>query len=137
VIDLDEEEVRSLFSEYLEGMLSPEVRDEVQAFLSDNPSLAAELIQYERTLAILHRLPAREPVIDMWAAIAPAAQEYKSEFRLTLKDKIHHKWHSFVATLSEGVILYTHTVASRAQARLGRHLLHSRPDRINEGGTDA
>ena len=54
MIVLDEDEVRSLFSEYLDGTLSPEVRDEVQVFLSDHPSLAAELIQYERTLTILH-----------------------------------------------------------------------------------
>ena len=137
MIVLDEDQARSLFSEYLEGTLSHEVRDQVQVYLSDNPALAAELIQYERTLAILHRLPAREPVIDMWQAIAPEVQQYKAEFRLPLKDKIRHKWHGLVAAFSEGIILYTNVVASRAQQRFGRHLMHSQPDRIKEGRTDA
>lgn len=137
MIVLDEDEVRSLFSEYLDGTLSPEVRDEVQVFLSDHPSLAAELIQYERTLTILHRLPAREPMLDMWSAIAPEAQQFKAEFRLSFREKMHHKWHGLVAAFSEGVILYTHTLASRSQERLSRNLLHASPSRIKEGGTDA
>lgn len=134
---LDEDEVRSLFSEYLERTLSPEVRDQVQVFLSNHASLAAELIQYERTLAILHRLPERESVIDMWPAISPEAEKYKSEFRLSLKDRIIHNWHSLIATFSEGVILYTRTVAARAQRHFSHHLLHASAERIKESGTDA
>jgi len=137
VIHLDEDEVRSLFSEYLEGELSPELRDSVQVFLSSNPSVAAELIDYQRTIDILHRLPEREPVLDMWSGIAPAVQQYKSEFRLPLRERLIHKWHGALASFNEGVLFYTRQVAMRAHERLTRNMLHTSTDRINEGGTDA
>ena len=136
MIHLDEDEVRSLFAEYLDGELSPELRDSVQIFLSSNPSVAAELIEFQRTIDILHRLPEREPVLDMWSAIAPDAQQYKAEFRLSVRERLIHKWHGALAAFNEGVLFYTRQVAARAHGRLSRNLLHT-TDRINEGGTDA
>ncbi len=136
MIHLDEDEVRSLFSEYLEGELSPELRDSVQVYLSSNPTVAAELIDYQRTIDILHRLPEREPVLDMWSAIAPTAQQYKVEFRLSLRERLIHKWQGALAAVNEGILFYTRQVAARAHGRLTRNLLHT-SDTMNEGGTDA
>lgn len=126
MINLDEDEVRSLFSEYLEGTLEPELRDKVQIFLAEHPQVASELIHYERTLAILHRLPPREPVLDMWSEVEPEVKRFRSEIRWSLKERIRNRWFNGIARMNEGITLYTHMLAERSYDRLRKHLQQSR-----------
>ncbi len=122
------EEARALFSEYLEDALSPKERDALQAYLAEHPDAAAELISLERTLSLLHRLPEREPALDLWRELAPEIEAYRAERRQSLPVRLRAHWAVFVSSVSEGVILWTHALARRAQHHLGPHL-HSERER--------
>lgn len=116
------EDARALFSEYLEDALGPKDRDALQAYLAGNPDAAAEMIALERTLSLLHRLPEREPALDIWRELAPEIEAYRAERRQSLPARLRAHWAVFVASVSEGVILWTHALARRAQHHLGPHL---------------
>lgn len=121
---MDRDEARELFSEYVEGTLDAGRRDAVQACLARNPDAAAELMAFERTLATLHRLPPREPSLDMWQEFAPKLAEWQAERRLGLWQRLRLNWLDLMAQFSAGVILWTHALAGRSHARWGRYLTH-------------
>jgi hypothetical protein len=116
------ESARALFSEYLEHTLAPAERDKLQAYLAQEPDAAAELISLERTLSLLHRLPDREPSLDLWRELAPEIEAFRAERRLSLPVRLRGQWAAFLSSVSEGVILWTHALASRAHDHLGANL---------------
>ena len=118
-------EARSLFSEYVEGSLDVHEKDELQAFLAANPDSAAELMQFERTLSAIHQLPPHEPTLDMWTDFAPKLAAYQAEAKMDPSERLRHRWADFRSTMSEGVILWTHALATRTQARFGKYLLRN------------
>ncbi len=121
---MTEEDAREQFSDYLEEALSPAQRDAMQAFLAAHPDCAAELIAFERTLALLHRLPPREPSLDLWREFAPRLAGYQTERRQHLGLRVAQGWAGMVSQFSAGVILWTHALAGRTHARLERYLIH-------------
>ncbi len=129
------DEARALYSDYLEGALDPRARDEMQAFLAREPGMASEMIGLERTLSLLHRLPPREPSLDLWREFAPHMEAHRAARRLTPSARLRAQWHVLVASVSEGVILWTHALAAGAHLRLGRHLRHDarHPVRAGDG----
>ena len=106
------------------GALEPGRRDELQAFLAGEPECASELFALERTMTLLHRLPPREPSLDLWREFAPRVEAFRAERRLNLPMRLRLHWGILVAQVSEGVILWTHALAHRAHFRLHRHLVH-------------
>lgn len=120
------EDARSMFSGYLENTLEPATRDQLQAFLALQPEAAAELITLERTLSLLHRLPAPEPSLDLWQTLAPEVEAYRAERRLNLWVRLRWQWALLLSSVSEGIILWTHVLAGRADHGLSRHL-HRKP----------
>jgi hypothetical protein len=96
----------------------------LQVFLAETPAAAAELIAFERTLSLLHRLPAQEPSLDLWREFAPKLAEYQAERRLPVWSRLRQSWMRMLSELSAGVILWTKALADRAQARCERYLLH-------------
>ncbi|MDQ2798660.1 MAG: hypothetical protein M3Y13_03335 [Armatimonadota bacterium] len=117
------EEARARYSDYLEDALEPAARDEMQAFLAQEPDAAAEMIGLERSLSLLHRLPSREPSLDIWRELAPHVDAYRAERRLGLNHRLSLHWSRLVSQVSAGVILWTQALAHRAHRRLSRHLL--------------
>ena len=79
---------------------------------------------FERTLSLVHRLPAREPVLDLWREFTPRMAEYQAERKVASGQRLRTNWMRLLSQISAGVILWTHALASRAHARLERHLLH-------------
>ena len=122
------QQAQALYSDYLEDGLNPETRDTLQAFLAQNPDAAAELISLERTLSLLHRLPEREPSLDIWRELVPELEAFRAERRLSLPARLRAHWAVFVSAVSEGVILWTHALARRAHHHLSPHL-HSEHER--------
>jgi hypothetical protein len=116
------EEARALYSEYLEDALDTATRDEMQMFLAKEPEAAAEMIGLERTLSLLHRLPAREPSLDIWREFLPQVEAYRAERRLGLTERLKLQWDLLLSQVSAGVILWTQALAHRAHHHLGRHL---------------
>ncbi len=122
------ENARLLFSDYLEDALNLKERDALQAYLAQNPDAAAELIALERMLSLLHRLPEREPTLDLWRELVPEIEAFRAERRLSFLLRLRGHWVVFVSSVSEGVILWTHALARRAHHHLGPHL-HSERER--------
>ena len=118
------EEARALYSDYLEDALDTATRDEMQMFLAKEPEAAAEMIGLERTLSLLHRLPAREPSLDIWREFLPQVEAYQAERRQNLTARLRLQWGLLLSQASAGVILWTHALAHRAHHHLGRHLQH-------------
>lgn len=99
------EEARLWYSDYLDKTLDPAARDSLQVFLAETPEAAAELIGFERTLSLLHRLPRREPSLDLWREFAPKLAEYQAEQQLGLWLRLRRNWIRLLSELSAGVIL--------------------------------
>jgi hypothetical protein len=118
------EEARLLYSDYLDNTLDSVARDRLQVFLAETPEAAAELIGFERTLSLLHRLPAREPTLDLWREFAPKLAAHQAERRMSLWPRVRQNWIRLLSELSAGVILWTHALADRTQARCERYLLN-------------
>ena len=118
------EEARVLYSDYLEDALDTATRDKMQRFLAQEPDAAAEMIGLERTLSLLHRLPAREPALDIWREFLPQVEAYRAERRLGPWVRLRLQWGLLLSQASAGVILWTHALAHRAHHHLGRHLQH-------------
>lgn len=118
------DEARARYTDYLEDALDPAARDEMQAFLAREPEAAAEMIALERTLSVLHRLPPREPVLDLWREFAPQVEIFRAERCLNLATRLRLHWSALLSQVSAGIILWTHALASRAHTGLSRHLLH-------------
>lgn len=115
--------MQELYSEYIEGTLDIGRRDAVQRFLAQHPDAAAELFAFERTLSVLHRLPPREPSLDMWHEFAPKLAEWQAARKLSLWERLRLNWMDLRAQFSAGVILWTHVLAKRSQARLEHYLM--------------
>ncbi len=116
------EDARAKGSDYLEHELSPSERDQMQAYLADHPGDAAELIALDRTLSLLHRLPAREPSLDLWRELIPEIEQLQAGRRQSLPLRLRGQWSVFAASVSEGVILWTHALAHRAHHAFAPHL---------------
>lgn len=121
---MTQEEARALYSDYLEDALDTATRDQMQMFLAQEPEAAAEMIGLERTLSLLHRLPAREPSLDLWREFLPQVEAYRAERRLSFGTRLRLQWSTLQSQISAGVILWTHALAHRAHHHLGRHLQH-------------
>ena len=114
------EQARDKFSDYLEDALDPAARADFQAHLARDLDAASELLALERTLSLLHRLPPREPSLDLWREFAPQAAAYKAERRLALLARLRLQWELVTASFGDGILLWTHALADRAGRRWGR-----------------
>lgn len=117
------EDAREMFSDYVEGMLDAPEKERLQAFLAESPECAAELMQFERMISVLHRLPPEEPRLDLWAEFAPKMAEYRAERKMVPAQRLRTRWTMFLSSISAGLILYTHALADRTHQRLERYLL--------------
>ena len=113
------EQAQDKFSDYLEDALDPADRADLQAHLAQDPDSASELLALERTMTLLHRLPPREPSLDLWREFAPQAAAYKAERRLSLPARLHLQWELLTASFGDGILLWTHALADRAGRRWG------------------
>ena len=128
------EEARVLYSEYLGDRLDVSTRHELQTYLAETPMAAAELIEFERTLLLLHHIPRREPSLDLWREFAPKLAEYQAERKQSLGGRLRMNWTRMLSELSTGAILWTHALAGRTHARFERYLLQDPLSRYMHGG---
>ncbi len=131
---MTQDEARALFSEYLDNALDAPQRDEMQAFLAREPECAAELFALERTLSLLHRLPPREPALDIWRELAPRVEKFQAERRQPWLHRVRLQWEQARSQASDGVILWTDALAARAKSRLSHYLRHEHGLRTHAKG---
>jgi len=117
------DEARELYSDYLDTTLDGVDRARLLAFWDADPAARADFDAFARTLSVLHTLPAREPSLDLWREFAPHMAAHLAERKMSLPTRAKRRWSQFRSELSAGVILWTHSLASRTHARLERYLL--------------
>ncbi len=116
-------EARELYSDYLDNTLDAGGRARLLALWEADAGAQADFDAFARTLGVLHALPAREPALDLWREFAPHMAAHRAERKLSLPARAKHRWSQFCSELSAGMILWTHSLASRTHARLERYLL--------------
>lgn len=131
------DEARAMFSDYVENNLDATDKDNLQAFLAEAPDAAAELMQFERMLSVLHRLPPEEPRLDLWAEFAPRMAEYRAERKMVPVQRFRTRWSELLSSISAGLILYTHALAERTHSRFERYLLSDPLSRYENNAGDA
>jgi len=117
------DEARDLYSDFLDNALDDTRRARLLAFWNADPAARADFDVFARTLGVLHALPAREPSLDLWREFAPHMAAHQEGRRLSLPARAKRRWSQFRSELSAGMILWTHSLASRTHARLERYLL--------------
>lgn len=117
------DEARDFYSDYLDNTLDDGNRARLLAFWKADPAAQADFEAFARTLDVLHALPAREPSLDLWREFAPHMAAHRAERNMSLPVRIKRRWSQFRSEVSAGVILWTHSLASRTHARLERYLL--------------
>ena len=87
----------------------------------------SEYLEEERTLAallnVLHRLPAREPVLDIWRELEPKVEAVLAEERLGMGARLQVRVGRFLSNLAAGSILFTQALAMNTEARMRKYLI--------------
>lgn len=122
----------SIISEYLEGELSPAERERIEAHLSSDADLARETREMAAVIRLLHQVPPREPVLDIWQELAPKIEAYKVEEKLGVGAKIRLRAGRFLGNVAAGAIMFTQALAMNTEARMRKYLI-SDPFTLGEG----
>jgi anti-sigma factor RsiW len=109
-------------SEYLEGDLAPPEREALERALAENPDLAREHREFEKTLKLMHSLPRREPVLDIWLELSPKVERILAEEKLSVGDRLRLRGTRFLASFAEGAILWTQALAMNTEARMSKYV---------------
>ncbi len=117
------DEAGEFYSEFLDGTLSDADTARLRALWDRDPAARADFDTFARTLNVLHALPPREPSLDLWREFAPHMAAYRAEMRMSVAGRFRRRWSQFCSELSAGLILWTHSLASRTHSRLERYLL--------------
>ena len=116
--------VREALSEYTEGTLPPSLRQGMTAHLTGCADCTDEAREMAALLKFLHhRLPKREPVLDIWTELAPKIALVQAEERLTVPDRLKLRAGRFLGTVATGAILFTQALAMTTEARMRKYLV--------------
>ncbi|MDX1934272.1 MAG: zf-HC2 domain-containing protein [Capsulimonadales bacterium] len=116
--------VREALSDHMEGGLPPSLRQSVTGHLKDCDSCAQEEREMAAMLGFLHhRLPKREPVLDIWAEMAPKIAAIQAEERLSIAARLRLRAGKFLGTVAAGAIMFTQALAMTTETRLRKYLL--------------
>ena len=75
-------------------------------------------------LTLLHeRIPHREPVLDMWAELAPKIEAIHAEERLGVMERAKLRMGRFLNNVAVGAILFTQALAINTAAHMQKYLL--------------
>ena len=83
----------------------------------------AEFEKMRQTIGLLHSLPRREPVLDVWTEMQPALAEARREHRMGPLDRLRFRIARFVSNVAEGAIVFTDQVARNTETSMRRFLL--------------
>ena len=117
-------QVQQTLSDYLEGSLSSPEQEQVAAHLTTCGECAHEARQMEMMLRLFREdCVRREPVLDIWAELAPKVEQVMAEERLGVLDRFRLRSVRFWNNVAAGAILFTQALAMNTEARLHKYLL--------------
>lgn len=117
--------------DYVDGTLSSEQRSEFERLLDQDPVLAREAQELSRLLEVLHQLPQREPVIDVWPELEPRLAQFQAEERMGLFARWRFRGARFLSNVASGAILFTQAVALNTENQMRKYVM---PDSVASGG---
>ncbi|MBC8103993.1 MAG: zf-HC2 domain-containing protein, partial [Cytophagales bacterium] len=90
-------------SEFWEGSLSAAASARVEAHLASCPACAREARQMKAMLDLFKdRCVRREPVLDLWAELAPKVEQAVAEERLGVMDRLRLRGSRFCNNVAAG-----------------------------------
>lgn len=117
-------QAQDTLSDYLEGSLSVPVAAQVAAHLEGCADCATESRQLASMMRVIREQVGRcEPVLDIWAELAPKVAAVVAEERLGYLDRLRLRSGRFWNNVAAGAILFTHALAMNTEARMRKHLL--------------
>lgn len=122
-----------VLSEYLEGELASPERERIEAQLASDADLAREAHEMAAVIRLLHQVPRREPVLDIWSELSPKIEAYKAEEKLGVGARVRLRAGRFLGNVAMGAILFTQALAMNTEAHMRKYLI-SDPLTLGEGG---
>jgi anti-sigma factor RsiW len=110
-------------ADLLDGTLSPQKLKEVERLLQGNTSVAREAQELSEVLQILHQLPQREPVIDVWPELEPQLVQHQLEERMGLFTRWRFRGARFLSNFASGAILFTQAVALNTESKMRKFVM--------------
>ena len=104
---------QELMSDYLEQYLAEPEAARMAEHLAGCETCRAELADLEETLRVVHGLPQKEPVLDLWDEFTPRFVEICAESRLSLMDSIRMYFAHVFMALREGWEIFVTAVIRR------------------------
>ena len=118
-------------AEFLDGTLSPEKRREFERVMQSDLALTQEANELAVVLQLLHQLPQREPVIDVWPELEPKLVQFQLEERMGLFARWRFRGARFLSNFAFGAILFTQAVALNTETKMRRYVM---PEGVSSGG---
>ena len=109
--------------DFLDGALSAEKRKEFERALQVDKILARETQELASVLQILHQLPQREPVIDVWPELEPQLIQHQLEERMGLFTRWRFRGARFLSNFASGAILFTQAVALNTESKMRKFVM--------------
>ena len=109
--------------DFLDGALSAEKRKEFERALQADTVLARETQELASVLQILHELPPREPVIDVWPELEPKLVQHQLEERMGLFARWRFRGARFLSNFASGVIIFTQAVAQNTEHKMRKFVM--------------
>ena len=116
--------VQEALSDYLEGGLPPPERTALAEHLGACAPCTKEEREMARMLAVLReRVPRHEPVLDIWAEMAPKIAQVRAEEKLGFPARFRLRLNRFWGNVACGAILFTQALAVNTASKLQKYLL--------------
>jgi hypothetical protein len=117
-------DVQERLSDFVEGEISPEEHHRIESHMAGCTACFSEARALGQMLQLMHQeCGRREPVLDIWAELAPRVEEVMAEQRLGALERLRRRGIRFWNNVAAGAILFTHALAMNTEARLNRYLL--------------
>lgn len=116
-------QVQEELSDYLEGTLVSGRSEAVEAHLQTCTLCAAEERSLASLLSVLHGLPRREPVLDLWTELSPKVEEVNAEMRLGVFGLLRLRAGRIVSNFAAGTILFTRALAVNTESSMRKYLV--------------
>jgi len=108
---------------WIDGAERESIPREALAHLEQCPECRALLDELSKTVALLRRLPAREPVLDLWSEMAPAMADARRDQRRGPVGRLRHRARTLLSNAAAGAIVFTDQVARNTDTALRRWML--------------
>lgn len=117
-------QVQEDLSDYLEGTLPSGRSEAIEAHLQSCALCAAEERSFASLLSVLHSLPQREPVLDLWAELSPRVDEVRAEMRMGVFGRMRLRAGRIVSNFAAGTILFTRALAVNTESSMRKYLVN-------------